>query len=92
MKNVLVALVAAIAFGAATVAALSTAEAQCVGKCRHNGWPHDQWGYVGLIQGGWGLGGVADAPWVGGSIFGLTSYGPHPYGLQPWGCRGGCLN
>jgi hypothetical protein len=27
----------------------------------------------------WGLGGPADAPWVGGAIVGVTPYGPNPY-------------
>jgi hypothetical protein len=53
----------------------------------HHAWSHNRWGYVGLIQGGWGLGGIADAPWVGGSIFGVSSYGRYPYGLYPWDVR-----
>jgi hypothetical protein len=53
-----------------------------------NGWHHagyyNEWGYVGPARGAWGLGGVADAPWTGGSIIGVSSYGPYPYGLYPW--------
>ena len=82
MKSVCSVLLAALAIGA-TLAASTAAQAHCFGRCRHFGWPHNQWGYVGLIQGGWGLGGVADAPWVGGSVFAVTSYGPYPYGLYP---------
>lgn len=55
----------------------------------HNRWGHNRWGYVGLARGAWGLGGIADAPWVGGSIIGVTSYGPYPYGLYPWHLREG---
>jgi hypothetical protein len=84
MKRLLIVIVGAITIGTTTLAALSTAEARCVRHCRHNVWPHNQWGYVGLIQGGWGLGGVADAPWVGGSIIGIGSYGPYPYGFYPF--------
>lgn len=53
----------------------------------HHAWPHNRWGYVGLARGAWGLGGIADAPWVGGSIVGVSSYGPYPYGLYPWSPR-----
>lgn len=80
-KNLLIALIAAAAFGATAIATSSAAEAHCARNCRHNLWPHNQWGNVGLVRGGWGLGGIADAPWVGGSIVGVTSYGPYPYGL-----------
>ena len=59
------------------------AEAHCLYHCRPHGWILNRWGYAGLVQGGWGVGGSADAPWVGGSIIGVESYGPGPYGLYP---------
>jgi hypothetical protein len=66
----------------AALAAPTATQAHCFGKCRHY-WRHNQWGYVGMIRGSWGRGGIADAPWVGGSIFGVSSYGPYLYGLYP---------
>lgn len=84
MKSVLAAYGIAIAIGTGTFATWDSAKAHCVKNCRHNIWSNNQWGYVGLVRSGWGLGGVADAPWVGGSIVGVTSYGPYPYGLYPW--------
>jgi hypothetical protein len=71
----------------ALLTAPSEVQAHRLGRGWHYGWPHNQWGYVGLIRGGWGLGGIADAPWVGGSIIGVSSYGPYPYGLYPWHWR-----
>jgi hypothetical protein len=65
-------------------AAPVAAEAHCPQHCRHIILGHNRWGYVALVQGSWGLGGIADAPWVGGSVFGVSSYGPYPYGLYPW--------
>jgi hypothetical protein len=84
MKSLLIALLAAIAVVATTLAASSTADARCLRGCRHAPWPYNQWGYVGPIRSGSGLGGSADAPWVGGSITAVTSYGPRPYGLYPF--------
>ena len=77
-----VAIVMCTAFAAST-----PAQARCFSHCRQGGWPHNQWGYVGLVQGGWGLGGVADRPWVGGSIIAVSSYGPYPYSLYPFELR-----
>lgn len=71
----------------AVLATPGAVQAHRLGRGWHHAWPHNQWGYVGLIQGGWGLGGIADARWVGGSIFGVSSYGPYPYGLYPWRLR-----
>jgi hypothetical protein len=76
MKTLLIALLAAITVG---LAASGTAEAACFRYCRQGPWFHNQWGYGRLVR-GWGLGGIADAPWVGGSTFGVMPYGPHPYG------------
>jgi hypothetical protein len=87
MKNLLISVVAAIAIAVSTLATFGTADAHCYRSCRHNPWRHNQWGYIGLMQGGWGLGGIADAPWVGGSVFAVTSYGPPPYGIFPFNPR-----
>ncbi len=84
MKIFLTAIALSSTIGTTTLIALSTAEAHRVRHCRVTKWPHNQWGYVGLMRGGSGLGGVADAPWVGGSIIGLSSYGPYPYGYYPF--------
>jgi hypothetical protein len=64
----------------ATVAAMSTAQAQCIRNCRYFFQPtvRNQWGYGGMVQ-TWGLGGPAMAPWNGGAIVGVTPYGPNPY-------------
>jgi len=91
MKNLLMAHLAAIAIGATALASTlvmsSTAEAHCFRYCRHYSVVRTPWGYGGLVQGGWGLGGPANAPWVGGSIFGVTAYGPYPYGPFPNGFK-----
>jgi hypothetical protein len=65
----------------AIVTAMSTAQAHCLTRdCRYFFVPtvRNQWGHGGLVQ-TWGLGGPADAPWVGGAIVGVTPYGPNPY-------------
>jgi hypothetical protein len=65
----------------AIVTAMSTAQAHCLARgCRYFFVPtvRNHWGYGGLVQ-TWGLGGPADAPWVGGAIVGVTPYGPTPY-------------
>ena len=81
MKTFLRASLALTALSAATVAALSTAQAQCPARnCRYFFQPtvRNQWGYGGLVQ-TWGLGGPAMAPLNGGAIVGVTPYGPNPY-------------
>jgi hypothetical protein len=79
MKSLLIAFLAAITVSATMLAASGSAEAGCVRYCRQGPWFQNQWGYGRLVR-GWGLGGIADAPWVGGSTFGVMPYGPHPYG------------
>jgi hypothetical protein len=80
MKSFLRASVALAAVSVATVAAMSTAQAQCIRHCRYFFHPtvRNQWGYGGMVQ-TWGLGGVANAPWNGGAIVGVTPYAPYPY-------------
>ena len=84
MKKLRIALLTIIAVGVATAAALSPAEARCFRYCSYHPWARNQfrvrnqWGYGGLVR-TWGLGGPADAPWVGGAITGVTPYGPYPY-------------
>ena len=81
MKTFLRASLALTALSAATVAALSTAHAQCPARnCRYFFQPtvRNQWGYGGLVQ-TWGLGGPAMAPLNGGAIVGVTPYRPNPY-------------
>jgi hypothetical protein len=81
MKTFLRASLALTAMSAATVAALSTAQAQCPARnCRYFFQPtvRNQWGYGGLVR-TWGLGGPSDARWTGGAIVGVTPYGPNPY-------------
>jgi hypothetical protein len=77
MKDFRIVLVAFIA-AAIALAALSPAEAHCYRGCRYHPWVRNQWGYGGLVR-TWGLGGIADAPWVGGAITGVTPYAPYPY-------------
>ena len=79
MKILLSAGLALAALGAATLADVSAAQAQCARNCRH-AYPslRNQFGYGGLVQ-TWGLGGVANAPWTGGSITGVMPYAPYPY-------------
>jgi hypothetical protein len=79
MKTLLIALLAATTIGASVLAPAGTAEAGCFRSCRQAPWLQNQWGYGRYVR-GWGLGGIADAPWVGGSTFGVMPYGPHPYG------------
>jgi len=62
------------------LAASTTADARWVRGGGHSHRIHTPWGDAGLIRGGWGLGGIADRPWVGGSIIAVTPYGPYPYG------------
>ncbi len=80
MKKILTALIAAMAIGAATLATSSAADARRVGVWAHRHWGYNFWGYGGLTRGSWGLGGPADARWVGGSLVAVTPYGPYPYG------------
>ena len=91
MRNPLIASLVSIAVGATALAAIlaasTTAEAHCWRSCRNYSLVRTPWGYGGLVQGGWGLGGPANAPWVGGSIFGVTAYGPYPYGPFPNGFK-----
>jgi hypothetical protein len=80
MKKILIAVVAAMALGATTLATSSTADARRVGLWAHRHWDHNFWGYGSVSHGGWGLGGPADRTWVGGSMVAVTPYGPYPYG------------
>jgi hypothetical protein len=86
MKPLLFACFAAMAFAAATVAPTTTAFAQCSQNCRPHPWLQGHWGYGAYVR-TWGLGGPADAPWVGGSVTGVTPYGPYPYGPFVRGIR-----
>jgi hypothetical protein len=91
MRKPLIAYLAPIAVGATALAAIlatsTAAEAHCWRSCRNFPLVRTPWGYGGLVQGGWGLGGPANAPWVGGSVFGVTAYGPYPYGPFPNGFK-----
>jgi len=81
MKTVVCATLILATLIVACVTATSMAQAHClVRSCRYFFVPtvRNQWGYGGLVQ-TWGLGGPADAPWVGGAIVGVTPYGPNPY-------------
>jgi hypothetical protein len=78
MKNLRFVLISIVALATVAAAGLSAADARCFRDCRHHPWVRNQWGYGGLVQ-TWGLGGPADAPWVGGGIAGVTPYGPYPY-------------
>jgi hypothetical protein len=78
MKTFAIALLTTLAVAATISAMVSTAEARCARYCRHNLWVRNEWGYGGMVR-TWGLGGVADAPWVGGALTGVTPYGRYPY-------------
>ena len=78
MKNLRIVLLTIIAATAAASAMVSAADAGCFGDCRYRPLVRNQWGYGGLVR-TWGLGGPADAPWVGGAITGATPYGRYPY-------------
>jgi hypothetical protein len=78
MNNLRIALLTIIAVAATTSAAVSAADARCFRDCRYQPWVRNQWGYGGQVR-TWGLGGPADAPWVGGAITGVTPYAPYPY-------------
>jgi hypothetical protein len=78
MNNLRITLLAIIAVAATTLALVSAADARCFRNCRYHPWVRSYWGYGGLVR-TWGLGGPADAPWVGGAITGVTPYAPYPY-------------
>jgi hypothetical protein len=78
MKTLRIALLTTFAVVTTTSAMLSTAQARCGRYCRHNLWVRNEWGYGGVVR-TWGLGGTADAPWVGGALTGVTPYGRYPY-------------
>jgi hypothetical protein len=90
MKNLRIALLTIIAVAATTSVLAGTAEARCFRDCGYHAWGQpwghpwgrptvrNHWGYGGLVR-TWGLGGPADAPWVGGAITGVTPYARYPY-------------
>ncbi len=78
MKNLRIALLTITAVAAVTSAMSSAADARCFRDCRSHPWVRNQWSYGGLVQ-TWGLGGPANAPWVGGAITGVTPYARYPY-------------
>jgi hypothetical protein len=78
MKNLRFVLISIVAIAAVTTAGMCAADAHCYRNCRYHATVRNQWGYGGLVQ-TWGLGGPADAPWVGGSVTGVTPYGRYPY-------------
>jgi hypothetical protein len=78
MKNLRIALLTIIVLATAASALMTVADAHCFRDCRYRPWVHNHWGYGGLVR-TWGLGGPADAPWVGGAITGVTPYAPYPY-------------
>lgn len=80
MRRISIALIAATAVAATTLAAAVDANADPAA-----GRGHREWGYYSAEHGGWGLGGVAAAPLVGGAIIPVTPYGPNPYGPYPHG-------
>jgi hypothetical protein len=89
MKNLTAAIANAIVLSATTMVGIEHVEARCIKNCTYEAATHagghhylfrTQWGFSGLVRGGWGLGGIADSPWVGGSIIGVTAWGPYPYG------------
>ena len=78
MKRVLSVMVGMFIVGATMWAGLGAADAHCVRNCRPGPWLPNQWGHGGWVR-TWGLGGIADAPWVGGATTGVMPYGPQPY-------------
>jgi hypothetical protein len=78
MKKLRIVLLTITAVAAVTSAMSSAANARCLRDCRAYPSVRNQWGYGGLVR-TWGLGGPADAPWVGGAITGATPYGRYPY-------------
>jgi hypothetical protein len=78
MKNLRIVLLTITAVAAVTSAMSSAADARCLRDCRSYPLVRNQWGYGGLVR-TWGLGGPANAPWVGGGITGVTPYARYPY-------------
>ena len=79
MKRIGFAFFVVLAVAAFTAVSFDSAQAHCASHCRgHAHWLRNQWGYGGWVR-TYGLGGVADLPWVGGATTGVTPYGPYPY-------------
>ena len=82
--RIAIAVLAATTIGAATLAT-SEADAHRARVWPRLHWDHNFYGRGGISHGGWGLGGPADAPFVGGSLIAVRPWGPYPYGPYPHG-------